>query len=116
MLLKDASTGKAVDLLEGDYSFSTQTEGEQNQRFRISFRKTADADATMIRASRVGADRVRVSGLEADDVVSIYLPNGLLANQTKATSNAVVMTAGTQGVVIVEVTRHGKQVSVRKLK
>lgn len=116
VLLKDASTGKAVDLLEGDYSFSTQTEGEQNQRFRISFRKTADADATMIRASRVGADRVRVSGLEADDVVSIYLPNGLLANQTKATSNAVVMTAGTQGVVIVEVTRHGKQVSVRKLK
>lgn len=116
VLLKDASTGKAVDLLEGDYSFSTQTEGEQNQRFRISFRKTADADATMIRASRVGADRVRVSGLEADDVVSIYLPNGLLANQAKATSNAVLMTAGTQGVVIVEVTRHGKQVSVRKLK
>lgn len=116
VLLKDASTGKAVDLLEGDYSFSTQTEGEQNQRFRISFRKTADADATTIRASRVGADRVRVSGLEADDVVSIYLPNGLLANQAKATSNAVVMTAGTQGVVIVEVTRHGKQVSVRKLK
>lgn len=116
VLLKDASTGKAVDLLEGDYSFSTPAKGEQNQRFRISFRKTADADATMIRASRVGADRVRVSGLEADDVVSIYLPNGLLANQTKATSNAVVMTAGTQGVVIVEVTRHGKQVSVRKLK
>ncbi len=116
VLLKDASTGKAVDLLEGDYSFSTQTEGEQNQRFRISFRKTADADATMIRASRVGADRVRVSGLEADDVVSIYLPNGLLANQTRASSDAVTMTAGTQGVVIVEVTRQGKQVCVRKLK
>ena len=116
VLLKDASTGKAVDLLEGDYSFSTQTEGEQNQRFRISFRKTADADATMIRASRVGADRVRVSGLEADDVVSIYLPNGLLANQTRASSDTVTMTAGTQGVVIVEVTRQGKQVCVRKLK
>lgn len=116
VLLKDASTGKAVDLLEGDYSFSTQTEGEQNQRFRISFRKTADADATMIRASRVGADRVRVSGLEADDVVSIYLPNGLLANQTQASSDTVTMTAGTQGVVIVEVTRQGKQVCVRKLK
>ena len=116
VLLKDASTGKAVDLLEGDYSFSTQTEGEQNQRFRISFRKTADADATMIRASRVGADRVRVSGLEADDVVSIYLPNGLLANQTQASSDTVTMTAGTQGLVIVEVTRQGKQVCVRKLK
>ena len=116
VLLKDASTGKAVDLLEGDYSFSTPAKGEQNQRFRISFRKTADADALKIYATRVAADRVRVSGLEADDVVSIYLPNGLLANQTKATSNAVVMTAGTQGVVIVEVTRHGKQVSVRKLK
>lgn len=116
VLLKDASTGKAVDLLEGDYSFSTQTEGEQNQRFRISFHKTADADATMIRASRVGADRVRVSGLEADDVVSIYLPNGLLANQTQASSDTVTMTAGTQGVVIVEVTRQGKQVCVRKLK
>lgn len=116
VLLKDASTGKAVDLLEGDYSFSTPAKGEQNQRFRISFRKTADADALKIYATRVAADRVRVSGLEADDVVSIYLPNGLLANQAKATSNAVVMTAGTQGVVIVEVTRHGKQVSVRKLK
>lgn len=116
VLLKDASTGKAVDLLEGDYSFSTPAKGEQNQRFRISFRKTADADALKIYATRVAADRVRVSGLEADDVVSIYLPNGLLANQAKATSNAVAMTAGTQGVVIVEVTRHGKQVSVRKLK
>jgi len=116
VLLKDASTGKAVDLLEGDYTFNATAKGEQNNRFSIAFRKTADADASRIYVSRVAADRIRIVGLQTDDDVRLYLPNGMIANQTRATSDAVTMTAGTQGVVIVEVVRQGKQVCVRKLK
>ena len=116
VLLKDASTGKAVDLLEGSYTFSATAKGEQNNRFSIAFRKTADADASRIYVSRVAADRIRIVGLQTDDDVRLYLPNGMIANQTRATSDAVTMTAGTQGVVIVEVVRQGKQVCVRKLK
>lgn len=116
VLLKDASTGKAVDLLEGDYTFNATAKGEQNNRFSIAFRKTADADVSRIYVSRVAADRIRIVGLQMDDDVRLYLPNGMIANQTRATSDAVTMTAGTQGVVIVEVVRHGKQVCVRKLK
>lgn len=116
VLLKDASTGKAVDLLEGDYTFNATAKGEQNNRFSIAFRKTADADAARIYVSRVAADRIRIVGLQMDDDVRLYLPNGMIANQTRATSDAVTMTAGTQGVVIVEVVRQGKQVCVRKLK
>ena len=116
VLLKDASTGKAVDLLEGSYTFSATAKGEQNNRFSIAFRKTADADASRIYMSRVAADRIRIVGLQTDDDVRLYLPNGMIANQTRATSDAVTMTAGTQGVVIVEVVRQGKQVCVRKLK
>lgn len=116
VLLKDASTGKAVDLLEGDYTFNATAKGEQNNRFSIAFRKTADADASRIYVSRVAADRIRIVGLQMDDDVRLYLPNGMIANQTRATSDAVTMTAGTQGVVIVEVVRQGKQVCVRKLK
>ena len=116
VLLKDAATGKAVDLLEGDYTFNATAKGEQNNRFSIAFRKTADADASRIYVSRVAADRIRIVGLQTDDDVRLYLPNGMIANQTRATSDAVTMTAGTQGVVIVEVVRQGKQVCVRKLK
>ena len=116
VLLKDASNGKAVDLLEGDYTFNATAKGEQNNRFSIAFRKTADADASIIYVSRVAADRIRIVGLQMDDDVRLYLPNGMIANQTRATSDAVTMTAGTQGVVIVEVVRQGKQVCVRKLK
>lgn len=116
VLLKDASTGKAVDLLEGDYTFNATAKGEQNNRFSIAFRKTADADASRIYVSRVATDRIRIVGLQTDDDVRLYLPNGMIANQTRATSDAVTMTAGTQGVVIVEVVRQGKQVCVRKLK
>lgn len=116
VLLKDAATGKAVDLLEGSYTFSATAKGEQNNRFSIAFRKTADADASRIYVSRVAADRIRIVGLQTDDDVRLYLPNGMIANQTRATSDAVTMTAGTQGVVIVEVMRQGKQVCVRKLK
>lgn len=116
VLLKDAATGKAVDLLEGDYTFSATAKGEQNSRFSIAFRKTADADASRIYVSRVATDRIRIVGLQTDDDVRLYLPNGMIANQTRATSDAVTMTAGTQGVVIVEVVRQGKQVCVRKLK
>lgn len=116
VLLKDASTGKAVDLLEGSYTFSATAKGEQNNRFSIAFRKTADADASRIYVSRVAADRIRIVELQTDDDVRLYLPNGMIANQTRATSDAVTMTAGTQGVVIVEVVRQGKQVCVRKLK
>lgn len=116
VLLKDAATGKAVDLLEGDYTFSATAKGEHNNRFSIAFRKTADADASRIYVSRVAADRIRIVGLQTDDDVRLYLPNGMIANQTRATSDAVTMTAGTQGVVIVEVVRQGKQVCVRKLK
>lgn len=116
VLLKDASNGKAVDLLEGDYTFNATAKGEQNNRFSIAFRKTADADASRIYVSRVATDRIRIVGLQMDDDVRLYLPNGMIANQTRATSDAVTMTAGTQGVVIVEVVRQGKQVCVRKLK
>lgn len=116
VLLKDASNGKAVDLLEGDYTFNATAKGEQNNRFSIAFRKTADADVSRIYVSRVAADRIRIVGLQMDDDVRLYLPNGMIANQTRATSDAVTMTAGTQGVVIVEVVRQGKQVCVRKLK
>ena len=64
---------------------------------------------------KVAARRVSITGLQEADDVRIYLPNGMIANQQRATSDSLTMSTGTEGVVIVEVTRKGTQVCVKRV-
>lgn len=113
VLLKDNATGRAVDLLEGAYTFAAAEAGEQNTRFSISFHKLTETSGVVVK--KVAARRVSITGLQEADDVRIYLPNGMIANQQRATSDSLTMSTGTEGVVIVEVTRKGTQVCVKRV-
>ena len=113
VLLKDNATGRAVDLLEGAYTFAAAEAGEQNTRFSISFHKLTETSGVVVK--KVAARRVSITGLQEADDVRIYLPNGMIVNQQRATSDSLTMSTGTEGVVIVEVTRKGTQVCVKRV-
>ena len=116
VMLKDSKTGRAVDLLDGSYRFTADAAGEQNARFSISFHKTGAAEGGIV-VKKAGEGRVRITGLQPDDDIRIYTPDGKIANMARSTSDSVVMaTCVHDNVAIVEVVRSGRQVAVRKLK
>ena len=114
VMLKDSERGTAVDLLDGAYQFTAQKAGEMNKRFTISFHKTAGG-VSRVSVSRTSPTRVSVSGLQDGDEVRVYAPDGRIVNMQRASSDKLSMSVTTRGVLIVEVTRDGKQVGVRKV-
>lgn len=113
--LKDKETGKAIDLKEGDYRFHASQAGEQNHRFTISFNRMATDMKSDISIQAIGFRTIVLKGLQPNDLISVYAADGVLALQKKAKAEKEQVRTTIQGNVIVEVTRGGKQVAVRKI-
>lgn len=113
--LKDKETGKAIDLKEGDYRFHASQAGEQNHRFTISFNRMATDMKSDISIQSIGFRTIVLKGLQPNDLISVYAADGVLALQKKAKAEKEQVRTAIQGNVIVEVTRGGKQVAVRKI-
>ena len=113
--LKDKETGKAIDLKEGDYRFHASQAGEQNHRFTISFNRMATDMKSDISIQSIGFRTIVLKGLQPNDLISVYAADGVLALQKKAKTEKEQVRTAIQGNVIVEVTRGGKQVAVRKI-
>ena len=113
--LKDKETGKAIDLKEGDYRFHASQAGEQNHRFTISFNRMATDMKSDISIQSIGFRTIVLKGLQPNDLISVYAADGVLALQKKAKAEKEQVRTVIQGNVIVEVTRGGKQLAVRKI-
>ena len=113
--LKDKETGKAIDLKEGDYRFHANQAGEQNHRFTISFNRMATDMKSDISIQSIGFRTIILKGLQPNDLISVFAADGVLALQKKAKAEKEQVRTAIQGNVIVEVTRGGKQVAVRKI-
>ena len=113
--LKDKETGKAIDLKENDYRFHANQAGEQNHRFTISFNRMATDMKSDIGIQAIGFRTIVLKGLQPNDLISVYAADGVLALQKKAKAEKEQVRTAIQGNVIVEVTRGGKQVAVRKI-
>lgn len=113
--LKDKETGKSIDLKEGDYRFHASQTGEQNHRFTISFNRMATDMKSDISIQAIGFRTIVLKGLQPNDLISVYAADGVLALQKKAKAEKEQVHTAIQGNVIVEVTRGGKQVAVRKI-
>lgn len=113
--LKDKETGKAIDLKEGDYRFHASQAGEQNHRFTISFNRMETDMKSDISIQAIGFRTIVLKGLQPNDLISVYAADGVLALQKKAKAEKEQVRTAIQGNVIVEVTRGGKQMAVRKI-
>lgn len=113
--LKDKKTGKAIDLKEDDYRFHASQAGEQNHRFTISFNRMATDMKSDINIQAIGFRTIVLKGLQPNDLISVYAADGVLALQKKAKAEKEQVRTAIQGNVIVEVTRGGKQMAVRKI-
>ena len=113
--LKDKETGKAVDLKEGSYQFDATQAGEMNCRFSISFNRMTTDMKSVITVSTDGRGIIRVKGLKPADFIRVYGTTGVLAAQKEARAETETLRTAVNGTVVVEVTRGGKQVAVRKI-
>lgn len=117
VVLKDAKTGKQADLLEGGYDFTSVEAGTVSGRFTISFNRMLDDDKNAsIRAWSPSRDKVSVSGVEAGDRIAVYSTAGVMSASCMAASSTETLQAAVSGVAIVEVTRDGKKIAVRKIR
>lgn len=117
VVLKDAKTGKQVDLLEGGYDFTSVEAGTVSGRFTISFNRMLDDDKNAsIRAWSPSRDKVSVSGVEAGDRIAVYSTAGVMSASCMAASSTEILQAAVSGVAIVEVTRDGEKIAVRKIR
>lgn len=117
IVLEDANTGKAVNLLEGGYDFSSATAGDIKGRFSISFNGMADdRQDDGIRAYSLSRGTIRVEGVEVGDRVSVYRADGIMAGQGIASSTTEDVSANVSTVAIVKVERDGKTVAVKKIR
>lgn len=117
VVLKDAKTGKHTNLLDGGYDFTSVEGGNISGRFTISFNRMLDDDKNAdIRAWSPLRDRVSVSGVEAGDRIAVYSADGVQAASCVASSSVENIQASVSGVAVVEITRDGRTIAVRKVK
>lgn len=117
VVLKDAKTGKQTNLLDGGYDFTSVEGGDISGRFTISFNRMLDDDKNAdIRAWSPLRDRVSVSGVEAGDRIAVYSADGVKAASCVASSSVENIQASVSGVAVVEITRDGRTIAVRKVK
>lgn len=89
VVLKDKVTGRAVDLLEGAYSFPMSEPGTLSSRFTLSFNRELSEDGlNRITFRALGNGQVRVSGLESGDRITAYQENGMMVYRQSAASAA----------------------------
>jgi len=113
--LKDKQTGKGIDLLEGNYDFVVSEAGEQNGRFTISFNRMAEDKLSEVSISSHERGGISITGLQTDDHICVYAASGTQIATQAASSSTENIQVSMSGVVIVEVTRAGKQVAIRKI-
>ena len=114
VVLKDMTTGTESNLLDGAYMFNAG-KGEDNNRFTLSFHRLPVNDSG-ISVSRYGENRVKVKGLQEDDILNIYSSEGFMTNSTVATKGTMIMSVDVHGgVAILEVTRNGKRIYLKKM-
>ncbi len=117
VVLRDAATGKSVNLLEGGYDFSSATAGDIKGRFSISFNHMADdRQDDGIRAYSLSRGTIRVEGVAVGDRVSVYRTDGIMAGQGIASSTTEDVLANVSTVAIVKVERDGKTIAVKKIR
>lgn len=117
VVLKDAKTGKHTNLLDGGYDFTSVESGNISGRFTISFNRMLDDDKNAdIRAWSPLRDRVSVSGVEAGDRIAVYSADGVQVASCVASSSVENIQASVSGVAVVEITRDGRTIAVRKVK
>lgn len=117
IVLEDANKGKAVNLLEGGYDFSSATAGDIKGRFSISFNRMADdRQDDGIRAYSLSRGTIRVEGVAVGDRVSVYRTDGIMAGQGIASSTTEDVSANVSTVAIVKVERDGKTIAVKKIR
>lgn len=117
VVLRDAATGKSVNLLEGGYDFSSATAGDIKGRFSISFNRMADdRQDDGIRAYSLSRGTIRVEGVAVGDRVSVYRTDGIMAGQGIASSTTEDVSANVSTVAIVKVERDGKTIAVKKIR
>lgn len=117
VVLKDAKTGKQTNLLDGGYDFTSVEGGDISGRFTISFNRMLDDDKNAdIRAWSPLRDRVSVSGVETGDRMAVYSADGVQAASCVASSSVENIQASVSGVAVVEITRDGRTIAVRKVK
>lgn len=117
VVLKDAKTGKQTNLLDGGYDFTSVEGGDISGRFTISFNRMLDDDKNAdIRAWSPLRDRVSVSGVETGDRIAVYSADGVQTASCVASSSVENIQASVSGVAVVEITRDGRTVAVRKVK
>ena len=116
VLLKDAESGRAVNLLDQSYDF-TATRGTIDNRFTISFHGIADQKASAVQIYSTQGGTVTVSGTEQGDIINVLGTAGYeIASETVATAGTTMLQVAATGTVIVEVIRDGQQVAVRKIR
>lgn len=114
VVLKDMTTGTESNLLDGAYMFNAG-KGEDNNRFTLSFHRLP-VNGSGISVSRYGENRVKVEGLQEDDILNIYSSEGFMTNSTVATKETMIMSVDVHGgVAILEVTRNGKRIYLKKM-
>lgn len=117
VVLKDAKTGKQTNLLDGGYDFTSVEGGDISGRFTISFNRMLDDDKNAdIRAWSPLRDRVSISGVETGDRIAVYSADGVQAASCVASSSVENIQASVSGVAVVEITRDGRTIAVRKVK
>lgn len=114
VMLKDMTTGTETNLLDGAYMFNAG-KGEENNRFTLSFHRLS-VNGSGISVSRDGENRVKVKGLQEDDILNIYSSEGFMTNSTVATKGTMIMSVDVHGgIAILEVTRNGKRIYLKKM-
>ena len=114
VMLKDMTTGTETNLLDGAYMFNAG-KGEGNNRFTLSFHRLS-VNGSGISVSRDGENRVKVRGLQEDDILNIYSSEGFMTNSTVATKETMIMSVDVHGgIAILEVTRNGKRIYLKKM-
>lgn len=117
VVLKDAKTGKQTNLLDGGYDFTSVEGGDISGRFTISFNRMLDDDKNAdIRVWSPLRDRVSVSGVETGDRIAVYSADGVQVASCVASSSVENIQASVSGVAVVEITRDGRTIAVRKVK
>lgn len=114
VVLKDATTGRAVDLKEGAYAFNTAQGGKLEGRFTLSFNRVGGG-ASGIRIYAAEAGTVVVEGLQPGYRIRIYDTEGR-QQTTRVAQHARETLRGVSGhVTLVEVTGGGETLKTTKL-
>lgn len=114
VVLKDATTGRAVDLKEGAYAFNTAQGGKLEGRFTLSFNRVGGG-ASGIRIYAAEAGTVVVEGLQPGYRIRIYDTEGR-QQTTRVAQHARETLRGVSGhVTLVEVTGGGETLKTAKL-